>query len=242
MSTKMANVIAIELGILIALLAWLAIARVPSVRPIVAANERAADEGSFAPVLRSPPKNLYAGNESATRRGTAQWPEQMAPTYGAQQYQAQPEEVPDYDSQQYESTTEPSDYPQGYIYDPSPGYLPDQPEPVLPPDYYVQPSADYVAFAQPAQVVVFSNNRSCSRPRRSQSCSSPRRMIPGRQHAGGGRQVAGSGGMPPRQRVTTPPVRQRSAPAATVATRGGNRTVGQVGNGRARGGSISVLQ
>jgi hypothetical protein len=242
MSTKVANVIAIELGVLIALLAWLAIARVPSVRPNVAAHERAPDEGSFAPVLRSPPKNLYAANEKVARRTSAQWPEeQVAPVDEAQQYQAQPEAA-DYGAPQYASAAEPSDSPQGYVYEPSPGYLSDQLEPVLPSDYYYQPYADYVAFAQPAQVVVFSNNRSRSRSRRSQACSSPRRAMPARQHASGGRQVARSGGMPPRQHVMNPPVRQSPAHAGSVAARGGNRTVGQVGNGRARGGPISVLQ
>ena len=50
MSTKVANVIAIELGILIALLVWLAIARIPSVHSVPRTPERARTAGSFATV------------------------------------------------------------------------------------------------------------------------------------------------------------------------------------------------
>jgi len=242
MSSKVANIIAIELGILIALLGWLAVARIPSVRLGPRMHEPTQADATFAPVLRSPPKDLYATNENAARRARAQWPEEVAPAYEAQQYQAPQYDAADYGATEYESAGEPSDSPQGYLYEPSPSYLSDQLEPVLPPDYYYQPSGDFVEFVQPAQVVVFSNNRSHPRSRRSQVCSSPRRAMPSRLHSGGSRKVARGGGMSPRQGVTTSPTRQRPAHAGTVASRGANRTVGQVGNGRARGGPISVLQ
>ena len=229
MSTKVANVIAVELGILIALLAWLAIARVPSVRPIPRTQTPARTDESFgtvAPVLRSGPRNLYARNDGVDHHvlGAPTPEEEAAPEYVVA-------------TQPYSG----ADYPQGYLYEPSPDYLSDQPEPVLPPDYYLEPSADFVEFVQPAQVVVFSNNRSFGRSNRSPFRSNGARSMMGRQRPGGGRMLPRGGGMPPRQHASAPPVRQRPANVGSVGSRVGNR-LGQAGNGRAGGRSISVLQ
>jgi len=227
MSTKVANVIAVELGILIALLAWLAIARVPSVRSFPRTQTPARTGESFAtvaPVLRSSPRNLYATNDAVDHNVlSAQAPVE--------------EPAPD-----YEVATQPysgADYPQDYLYEPSSNYLPDQPEPVLPPDYYLEPSAGFVEFIQPAQVVVFSNNRSFGRSNRSPFRSNGARAMMGRQRPGGGRMLPRGGGMPPRQHASAPPVRQRPA---NLGPMGSRSRLGQAGNGRAGGRSISVLQ
>jgi hypothetical protein len=223
-------VIAIELGVLIALLAWLAIARVPSVRAFPRTQTPARTDESFgtvAPVLRSSPRNLYATNDVVDHSVLgAQAPEEEA-------------------APQYEAATQPysgGDSPQGYLYEPSSNYLGDQPEPVLPPDYYLGPSADFVEFVQPARVVVFSNTRSFGRSNRSSARSHGGRAMMGRQRPGGARMFPRSGGMPPRQHASAPPVRQRPANMGSMGSRGSNRTLRQAGNGRAGGRSISVLQ
>lgn len=222
MSTKVANVIAIELGILIALLAWLAIARIPSVHSLPRAPERARTDGSFAtvaPVSRSSPQNLYATNDGAESGGLAQPVEK----------QAAPEYVE-------ELATEPvanSDYAEDFVAETPPYYGAVEQVPVVStPDCYVAPVAQYVEFVQPRQIIVFSNTRSFARSNRR-----PPRFN------GGGRAVVNqrpnSGRVVPRSTGMTPP---RQKPGNVMRSRGGNNPTVRAGNGRPRGGPISVLQ
>ena len=224
MSAKVANVIAIELGILIALLGWLAIARVPSVRSLSRMQAPARTDESFAtvvPGLRSSPQNLYATNGVARGGGSAQPAEELSPEYVQ------------------ELSTEPfasSDYAEDFVAETSPYYAPVEQVPaVSAPDCYVAPVAQYVEFVQPRQIIVISNPRSFGRPHR----------CPARFN-GGGQTVANQrpngGRVLPRSRGVTPPVRQKPGNAGSMGSRGGNRGPGHVANGRARGGPISVLQ
>ena len=75
MNSKIANVIALELGILIAIMAWLALSRLPSVRQPAVAEEQERAAGSFAtvtPVLRSRNRPLYAADYRADPAGDDQ--------------------------------------------------------------------------------------------------------------------------------------------------------------------------
>ena len=144
MSTKVAYVIAIELGVLIALLAWLAISRVPSVRPLPAVAERARSGDSFAtvaPVVRSNPQNLYATDDVVDAGSSAQvaeeqaapeYVQEVAPELNAGSYYAAVEQVPVVSSS----------------------------------DCYVAPVAQFVEFVQSRQIIVVSNRRSFGRPNR----------------------------------------------------------------------------
>ena len=136
--------IAIELGVVIALLAWLAISRVPSVRPLPAVAERARSGDSFAtvaPVVGSNPQNLYATDDVVDAGSSAQvaeeqaapeYVQEVAPELNAGSYYAAVEQVPVVSSS----------------------------------DCYVAPVAQFVEFVQSRQIIVVYNRRSFGRPNR----------------------------------------------------------------------------
>src|SRR5438552_10143675 len=75
MSSKIANLIALELAVLIALMAWLAFSRLPSVRQQTAAEEPERATGSFAtvtPILKSRHQRGDGVDYRADRAGTQQ--------------------------------------------------------------------------------------------------------------------------------------------------------------------------
>ena len=87
MSAKMANVIAVELAILIAVLVWLGMSRVPSVHLRPATEEHARTDDSFAasaPLPKARSQNLDAANDNASGESSTEVFEeqvQTAPEY-----------------------------------------------------------------------------------------------------------------------------------------------------------------
>jgi hypothetical protein len=150
MNSKIANVIALELGILIAITAWLTFSRLPGKEEQSAAAEpeRIADSLATAtPAPKSRHQHLYA----------VDYPTNSAVEQPANEEQTQT--VQDYDQ---EIATEPyvsPDLNDGVITGSSPSYTEVEPEPVVyPPDYFVAPPTPVVAYIQPYEIIVFSNS------------------------------------------------------------------------------------
>lgn len=159
MNIKVANLIALELGILIAIMAWLAFSNRPSVKQHPVAEEQERPAGSFAtvtPVLKPRNQPLYAVDYRADRAGGQLEAEEQART------------VREYDQ---EIATEPSassDLADDAITASSPSYAGvDQGPVVYPPDCLVLPLTQIVACPQPNEIIVFSNTRSFGRRHRS---------------------------------------------------------------------------
>ena len=185
MNSKIANVIAVELGILIAILAWLAFLRLPSVRQPGMAAEQERTDGSFATVTRA-------------IRGRNQHPNAVdyrADNQGGQQQDEEPTQtVRQYDQQIATSPyarSAPDDNVMTYS---SPSYPGVDEEPVLyPPDQFDSPYNQIVEYPQPNEIIVFSNVRSFGRQLRpaarfwgARMMVSHRRPGRGESHARGG--------------------------------------------------------
>jgi hypothetical protein len=157
MNMTIAKVIAFELGVLIAILTWIAFYGLPGTKPKEVATARAPTDESLATV---------------------------SPIFRPTQQRVAPVDYPADDLQVAQmQTTEPSDtvqtYDQGTVTGgyAGPGvetyYPPAEdpansigifPEPVLTsPDCYLSPYGDAYAYYQPAQIIVVSNNRSFGR-------------------------------------------------------------------------------
>jgi hypothetical protein len=150
MNLKVANLIAVELGILIGLMSWLVYSRFPSPEPRTAAE---IQENTVAPVATvasvSEPENQRpdTADYRADRERAQPFAEQPALT---SRRSAQETVAP----QPYAS----SGLENGLIAVDSPSYAEaDQEAAVGSPEYVVSPQT--VVYAQPAQIVVFSNPR-----------------------------------------------------------------------------------
>lgn len=191
MSAKMANVIAVELAILIAVLIWLGISRVPSVQLHPTVEARAPADDSFAvgaPLPRARSQNLDATNDDASGDGSTEVFEE--------QVQTAPEYVQEPVAEPYPSSA----YGEEFVAESEPYYAAAYQEPVVSsPDYYVAPVQQIVEFVQPSQIIVVSNPRSCERPhpRATPSCDPP--LTVGRQVPGTGTVPTRGGEVPPRQ-------------------------------------------
>jgi hypothetical protein len=157
------------LGILIAILAWLAFSRLPSGKQHRAAEERERAAGSFAtltPVLKSRNQRLSAADYRADPAGGQLEDEEQAPT------------VREYDQ---EVATEPSansDLADDVIAGSSPYYAgADQAPVVYGSDCLVSPLDQIVAYQQPNEIIVFSNARSFRRRHRSAARFGGTRMM-----------------------------------------------------------------
>jgi hypothetical protein len=83
MNTKVANLIAVELGILIAIMAWLAFAQLSIVKPHAVAPRQEATPGSFAtvaPTFKAKKQRLSAANYPADRAAAELGAEEQAQT------------------------------------------------------------------------------------------------------------------------------------------------------------------
>lgn len=187
MNSRVANVIAVELGLLIAVLVWLALSRLPSVPVHLATGDQARTEGSvatLAPLLKPRSQNLYA--DGTGRGGSIQAAEELMP--------AAPEYVQELAPEPYAG----SDYAQDFVAEASPSYAAIEPVPVLSsPECYAAPIGQIVTFVQPRPIVVFSSSRLIRRPNRSST-----RFGGGRANAG--HQRPGDGGLPMRGGGLTP--------------------------------------
>jgi hypothetical protein len=150
MSSKIANLIALELGVLIVVLGWLAFSNPTSVKQKSVAPIPARTSDSFAtatPALKASSQPHYVVDDRANQDGQPEDEEQSAT---AQQ-----------DDQAAETQTYAgSDLDGGVVTAPSTSDIGIYPEPVLAePYYFVPPVGQIVAYSQPVEIVVFSNPR-----------------------------------------------------------------------------------
>ena len=176
MNTTIAKVIAFELGVLIAILAWLAVAGLPGTKPVQTASaavQRPAEE-SFAnvsPVYHPQPKQLYAAD--AVDYPNDSYQDNNASAAPAIQTYEQPVASAPY------AATFPEQYPAAQE---APNSIGTFPEPVLysPYDWPYDP---YFGYAQPTQIIILSNGRTCSHravnaPRFNRSRAVSRPIVP----------------------------------------------------------------
>jgi hypothetical protein len=168
MNLKVANLIAVELAILIGLMSWLVFSRFPSAEPRAPAEiqESAAEPvATIAPGLETRDERPATVDYSADRERARRRDEQLAPT--SQEY------VPEIAAQPYAN----SGLENRVVAADSPSYAEVDQEPAAAPsDYptstqtvaYAQP-AQIVVYPQPVQIVVFSNSRPFANRHRSAS-------------------------------------------------------------------------
>jgi hypothetical protein len=171
MNLKVANLIAIQLGIFVGIMSWLAYSRLESVEPRSATEmrERAAEPKTpAAPGIQADDQRPDALDDRADRDEARPIAEQPAPAF--HQYSAAAvQHYSDLAAQQYYQQIAPQRYASSGLQNNSivaeaPSYTEVEREPAVVADYsepqtaaYVQP-AQVVVYAQP-QFVVFSNSR-----------------------------------------------------------------------------------
>jgi hypothetical protein len=170
MNGKIANVIALELGILIAIMAWLAFSNLSRVRPPRVAEEQERTAGSFATLTQVPKARSQRLSAVDYRAGGgAGQPQDEEPAQTVQQYDQQIATAPYASSDLYDD----SPYANSDLYDDvatesSPYYAGVDQEPlVYPPDCLVSPLDQIVVYPQPNEIIIFSNTRSFGNRRRS---------------------------------------------------------------------------
>ncbi|MBA3832698.1 MAG: hypothetical protein H0X34_12560 [Chthoniobacterales bacterium] len=155
MNPKVANIIALELGILIAILAWLAFSNHYSVKPRPVAEEQLRTAGSFAtiaPVLKARNQRLHAADYLADRAGELLGNEEQAPV------------VQQYDQELATAPSSSSDPNGGVVNESLPYYAGADQEPVAyPPDYLASPVNQIAEYVQPNEIIIFSNARTFGR-------------------------------------------------------------------------------
>ena len=155
MSTKVANVIAVELGILIVILAWLAFSNFFRVKQPTLAEEQEPADSSFATVTSLPrPANP---RHSAADYFTDQQRQQLAAQRQAQTLQYA---TMQYD-QQLASAPDTSAYPDDSVTSgTSPDYAGVYPQqPVSSPDSFAWPYDPVLTYPPTSEIVVFSNGQ-----------------------------------------------------------------------------------
>ena len=156
MNSKVANLIAVELAVLIAIMAWLAFSNLQGVKPQEIAQEPARMVDSFS---GDAPGRLSANRR---RRPALNYRADLA----ARQEQ---EEQPAQTLQEYEQAlaTEPYTSPaldEGYLAETSPYYDVVEPGPLFTsPDCLLSPIDQFVVYPQSSAIIVFSNSRSSGR-------------------------------------------------------------------------------
>jgi len=150
MNTKVANVIAVELGILIVLLAWLAFSNFFRVKQPMAAEEQQTTDGSFATVTlvpKSANQRSYAADYRAGPQGGQLGAQQQAQTM---QYDQQVASAPDTSAYPDDSVTSGT----------SPDYAGVYPQqPVTSPDSFAWPYDPVLTYPPTSEIVVFSNGQ-----------------------------------------------------------------------------------
>ena len=214
MNTKIAKVIAFELGLIIAILTWLALPTLRDSEPHRTTQSQARPSDSFgtvSPIFKPRASRLYAANNSNGQTRNDLLAEEPAPVDQEDQQPVVTErEVNTFPANRYvvEESVPYDDNTTPYYYDNddngAPYYgnvtpylgnsVPIIPEPVLDDPYYYDP---YFQYPQPVQVIILSNSHSHSRGSRA--------ISPGRGPRGRGMEA---------QR---PPIRQHH-----MRPRGGN--------------------
>jgi len=154
MKTKVANVIAVELGILIVIVAWLVFSNFSRVKQPMLAEEQAPADSSFATVTSLPrPANP---RPSAADYFTDQQRQQLAAQrqaqtlqYGTMQYDQQLTPAPDTSAYADDSVTSGT----------SPYYAGVYPQPVTSPDSFAWPYDPVLVYPPTSEIIVISNGR-----------------------------------------------------------------------------------
>jgi hypothetical protein len=203
--TTISKLIAFELGLLIAVLTWIAFAGIPGMKPRPVAEAEEPADTSFAnvsPIYQPPqPRRRAPVNYPADDLQVAQAPAQYPVATAVQTYD------PGLTAGGYDDTANGSgqssygyDQPgvEGYVFNPDPANsIGIFPEPVLDPYYYYPSYGQPYGYSQPFQIVILNNNRVFA-PRN--------RMAP--------RNPAGEPMRPPRRNPPAPPPVQ-GAPGVT---------------------------
>ena len=238
--TTISKVIAFELGLLIAVLTWIAFAGVPGMKPRAVAEAEEPADASFAnvsPIYQPPqPQPRAPVNYPADDLQAAQAPAQHPVATVVQTYD------PGLTAGGYSDTVDASgqlsygyDQPnvEGYVFNPDPAdSIGIFPEPVLDPYYYYPSYGQPYGYSQPLQIVILNNNRTfaprhrmaprnpagrpMSPPRRNPPAPPPVQGAPGVSRPG---PVAKGPSVRPRPRVSPGNVNsapRRSAPARTT--------------------------
>ncbi len=154
MNTKVAIVIAVELGILIAILTWLAFPNFSRVKQPTLAEEQKPADSSFATVTWLPrPANP---RHSAADYFTDQQRQQLAAQQQAQSLQ--------YETMQYDQQLAPAPYSGADVDDSlstgtSPYYADDYPQPVTSPDSIGWPYDPVLVYPPTSEIIVISNGQ-----------------------------------------------------------------------------------
>jgi hypothetical protein len=196
MNLKVANLIAVQFGIFIGIMSWLVFSRLESARPHTAAEMRestVAPVATVAAVSERRNQRPYTVDYETDHERAQPVDEEAAPT--AQEYD---QEIA---TQRYAS----SGREDGSIVGVSPSYAPVDQEPaVAQPDYV--PSPQIFVYAQPAQIVVFSNPRRFANRFRSTFPSGALNTITHRRPDRVGPHLSGNG-IVPRRNPNTPSCR-----------------------------------
>jgi hypothetical protein len=158
MNTKVGNVIAVELGILIVILAWLAFSNFSRVKQRAPAEEQEPADSSFATITSLPlPANprRYAADYFTAQQRQQLAAQQQAQTlqYETMQYDQQLAPAPDTNGEAYDSVTSgTSPYDVG-VY----------PEPVTSPDSFAWPYDPVLVYPPTSEIIVISNARAFAR-------------------------------------------------------------------------------
>jgi hypothetical protein len=178
MNAKVSNIIAVELGIVIVLLAWLAFSNlVRSKQPTLAEEQEPADN-SFATVTSFPrPANL---RHSAADYFTDQQRQQLAAQRQAQTLQ--------YETMQYDQQLAPAPDANGYADDSvttGTYYADVYPPPEASPDSFAWPYDPVLEYPPTSEIVVISNGQAFVR-RVAPRFARPRMRVVHRRPPGGG--------------------------------------------------------
>ena len=180
MNTKVANVIAVELGILIVILAWLAFSNFSRVKQPTLAGEQEPADSSFATVtsLPRPANPRYSAADYFTdqqRQQLAAQRQAQTLQYGTMQYDQPLAPAPDTSAYAENSVTTGT----------SPYYAGVYPQPVTSPDSIAWPYDPVLVYPPTSEIIVISNGQAFMR-RQAPRFARPRMTVVHRQPLGGG--------------------------------------------------------
>ncbi len=188
MNTKVTNVIAVELGILIVILAWLAFSNFSRVKQPTLAEEQEPADSSFATVTSLPrPANP---RHSAADYFTDQQRQQLAAQrqaqtlqYGTMQYDQQLAPAPDTSANADDSVTTGT----------SPYYAGVYPQPVTSPDSFAWPYDPVLVYPPTSEIIVISNAQAFVRREAPRFARPPMTVVHRRPPGGGAAQFQAPG-------------------------------------------------
>src|SRR5262245_28345528 len=189
--TTISKVIAFELGLLIAVLTWIAFAGIPGMKPGLAADAEEPADRSFAnvsPIYQpTQPRRRAPVNYPADDLQVAQAPAQQYTAPTVQTYD------PGLTAGGYDDSANGSGQPsygydqpnvEGYVFNPGPAdSIGIFPEPVLDPYYYYPSYGQPYGYSQPLQIVILNNNRVFAPRNRMPRCNFPGRMMVPRRNS-----------------------------------------------------------